>query len=80
MTKEKIKTIDGSTLLKMELLPIKFAVDDFLPQGFHILEGTPNVGKSWLLLLLCLQVSKGEPFWNLPTKKVLCCIFAYRTA
>lgn len=68
MTKEKIKTIDGSTLLEMELPPLKFAVDNFLPQGFHILAGTPKIGKSWLLLLLCLQVSKGEPFWMLPTK------------
>ncbi len=69
MTKEKIKTIDGSTLMEMELPPIKFAVENFLPQGFHILAGTPKVGKSWLLLSLCLQVSKGEPFWNLPTKQ-----------
>ena len=69
MTKEKIKTINGSTLLEMELPPLKFAVDNFLPQGFHILAGTPKVGKSWLLLLLCLQVSKGEPFWNLPTQQ-----------
>ncbi len=69
MTKEKIKTIDGSTLLEMELPPIKFAVENFLPQGFHILAGTPKVGKSWLLLSLCLQVSKGNSFWNLPTKQ-----------
>ena len=66
---KKIKTINGSELLEMELPPIKFVVENFLPQGFHILAGTPKVGKSWLLLSLCLQVSKGESFWNLPTKQ-----------
>ena len=66
---KKIKTINGSELLEMELPPINFVVENFLPQGFHILEGTPKVGKSWLLLSLCLQVSKGESFWNLPTKQ-----------
>lgn len=66
---KKIKTINGSELLEMELPPINFVVENFLPQGFHILAGTPKVGKSWLLLSLCLQVSKGESFWNLPTKQ-----------
>ena len=64
---KKIKTINGSELLEMDLPPINFVVENFLPQGFHILAGTPKVGKSWLLLSLCLQVSKGESFWNLPT-------------
>ena len=66
---KKIKTINGSELLEMDLPPINFVVENFLPQGFHILAGTPKVGKSWLLLSLCLQVSKGESFWNLPTKQ-----------
>jgi len=69
MTKEKIKTIDGASLLKMELPPITFTVESFLPQDFHILAGTPKVGKSWLLLSLCLRVAKGENFWKMPTKQ-----------
>ncbi len=64
---KKIKTVNGTALMEMDLPPIKFVADNFLPQGFYILAGTPKVGKSWLLLSLCLQVSKGEPFWNLPT-------------
>ena len=31
--------------------------------------GAPKVGKSWMVLLLALQVAKGEPLWNLPTKQ-----------
>ena len=69
MTAEKIKTIDGQKLLEMELPPIRFIIDELLPQGFYILAGSPKIGKSWLLLLLCLQVAKGEPFWNRSTEK-----------
>ena len=79
MTAEKIKTIDGQKLLEMELPPIRFIIDELLPQGFYILAGSPKIGKSWLLLLLCLQVAKGELFWNRSTEKELCFIFVWRT-
>lgn len=69
MPTEKIKTIDGQTLLSLELPPTRFIVDKVLPQGFHIFSGVPKVGKSWLLLSLCLQVAKGEKFWNYQTEK-----------
>lgn len=69
MSTERIKTIDGKELLNLEIEPIKFIVDGLIPQGLHILAGAPKTGKSWLLLLLCLKVSKGEPIWNLPTEK-----------
>ena len=37
MKKEKIKTVDGQTLLDMRLPQIRFVVDGLLPQGLHIL-------------------------------------------
>ena len=64
MPTQKLKTITGNTLMDLDLPPLKFIVQGFLPQGFHILAGAPKAGKSWLLLLLCLQVAKGEPFWE----------------
>jgi hypothetical protein len=69
MSTEKIRTINGKELLQMELSPIRFIVEDFIPQGFHIFAGMPKVGKSWLLLLLCLKVAQGEKFWNYQTEK-----------
>ena len=69
MSTEKIRTINGKELLQMELLPIRFIAEDFIPQGLHIFAGMPKVGKSWLLLLLCLKVAKGEKFWNYQTEK-----------
>ena len=69
MKKEKIKTVDGQTLLDMQLPEIRFVVDSLLPQGLHILAGAAKTGKSWLLLLLSLRVAQGKPFWNLQTER-----------
>ena len=63
----KLKTIDADTLLSTPLPVTKFIVEGLLPEGLHILAGSPKVGKSWLALWICLQVSKGEPVWELPT-------------
>ena len=65
----KLKTVSGAELLQMDLPPMKFVAKDFLPQGLHLVAGLPKAGKSWLLLLLCLRVAKGEPFWNYQTEK-----------
>ena len=45
----------------------RFIVDSLLPEGLHLLAGSPKTGKSWLALWMCLCVSKGEPVWELPT-------------
>ena len=69
MTKDKTKftVIDGETLMDMRLVPTKFCVDTLIPQGICILGGAPKIGKSWLVLDLCVRVVKGEPIWNLAT-------------
>ena len=69
MITEKIKTVSGNELLKMDLPDLKYPVEGFLPQGFHIVSGMPKTGKSWLLLLLCLRVSEGNPFWFYQTNR-----------
>ena len=69
MKTEKIKTVSGNDLLKMDLPDLKFPVEGFLPQGLHILSGLPKAGKSWMLLLLCLRVSEGKPFWLYQTNR-----------
>ncbi|MBR1811732.1 MAG: AAA family ATPase [Clostridia bacterium] len=72
MTTENRNTlavIDGETLMDMRLPPTKFCVDTVLPQGISILGGAPKIGKSWLVLDLCVRIAKGEPLWGLPTHK-----------
>ena len=53
-----IKTVSGAQLLDLNLPPTKFIIKGLIPQVFHILAGQPKIGKFWLLLHLCLQVSK----------------------
>ena len=40
-----------------------------MPAGLHILAGSPKVGKSWLALWLCHQISNGEKVWEFDTIK-----------
>jgi len=69
MDENRLAVIDGETLADKRLLPTRFCVQTLLPQGVTILGGAPKVGKSWLVLDLCVRVAKGEPIWNLPTTK-----------
>ena len=59
----KLSIIDGETLLDMDIMAPRFCVRDLLPQGLSILGGAPKIGKSWLVLDLCLRVAKGESMW-----------------
>ena len=69
-TKEKaLQVINGENLMDMELMAPRFCVKGLLPQGLCILGGAPKVGKSWLVLDLCVRIAKGETIWNLDTAK-----------
>jgi len=69
MQEQKLTVIDGKTLLSLEVDPPKFIISRFLPAGLHMLAGSPKIGKSWLALWLCQQVSKGEPVWDFETRQ-----------
>ena len=68
-TNTPLSVIDAHELMERYLPPPKFCVDTLLPHGLSILGGAPKVGKSWLVLDLCVRVAKGEPLWNLPTQQ-----------
>ena len=53
----------------MDLNAPRFCVQNFLPQGLSILGGAPKMGKSWLVLDLCVRITKGEAIWNMETTK-----------
>lgn len=65
----KLAVIDSETLLDTRLAPTKFCVDTLLPEGLCILGGAPKIGKSWMVLDLCVRIAKGEDVWNLHTHK-----------
>ena len=62
-----LTVLDGKTLLALDIEPPKFIVSRFLPVGLHLLAGSPKVGKSWLAMWLCHQVSRGAPVWEFDT-------------
>ena len=69
MTSEnRLRSIDGATLMARPLRPPNFIVDTLLSQGLHIPAGSPKVGKSWLALWLAVTVAKGEPVWGMDVK------------
>ena len=76
MDERELSVIDGETLLDMNLSPPKFCVKSLLPQGLSILGGAPKVGKSWMVMDLCVRIAKGEPIWK--RHRVLRCIFVWR--
>ena len=66
---KQLYIIDAHELMERNLPPPRFCVDTLLPQGLTILGGAPKVGKSWLVLDLCVRVAKGEPLWKLSTRQ-----------
>lgn len=66
-SKNYFQTIDSETLMSTSIEPINFIVQGFIPQGLHILAGSAKIGKSWLVLWMCLQVAKGEKVWKFET-------------
>ena len=66
---KEIETIDAETLLYTPLVQTEFIIENILPIGLHLFCGASKIGKSWLMLKICLQVSKGEPIWELKTKE-----------
>ena len=66
---KKLETMDAETLMTTPMEPLKFIVQELIPQGLHVLAGSPKIGKSWLSLWICLQVAKGEKVWEFETLK-----------
>ena len=67
--KKMFNSVEGTTLMDMDLPATKFVIKDLLPQGLAIIGGAPKVGKSWLMLDWCVRIAKGETIWNFPTTK-----------
>ena len=65
----KIQLIDAETLYYKPLEHPRMLIDGVLSDGLAIMAGDSKIGKSWMVLWMCLQISKGEPVWGLPTRK-----------
>ena len=75
----KIQLIDAETLYYKPLAHPRMLIDGILADGLAVMAGDSKIGKSWMVLWLCLQISKGEPVWGIPTRKPTWCIWRWRT-
>lgn len=66
---KKLETVDADTLLYEPLEKPSFVVDGLIPTGLSLFSGSQKIGKSWLMLKLCLCVSAGTPFWEMATSQ-----------
>ncbi len=64
-----LEAISGHSLLTMNIQPIRYCIENILPQGIAMLSGSPKTGKSWLVLEWCIRIAAGEPIWNFNTTK-----------
>ncbi len=65
---QKLSIVDAETLLYELLDKPSFVVDGLIPTGLTLFCGSQKIGKSWLMLKLCLCVSQGLPLWDMPTR------------
>ena len=64
---QPLKVHSARELAEMLIPPIRYIVDELVPVGLGVLVAKPKIGKSWMILDLCLAVAAGEPFLNFPT-------------
>ena len=64
-----IVSISAKDLQDKEFKPINWVVEGLLPMGMGVLVAKPKLGKSWMVLDLCLAVAQGEPFLGFPTRQ-----------
>ena len=64
-----LKVFRGSELVERCFERRDFWVESLVCSGLTVLAGSPKVGKSWLVLNMCLRIAKGEPFLGLKTRR-----------
>ena len=65
----KLDTIDAEELMATPYAPKNFIVAEMLPEGLTLLCGPSKIGKSWLVLQLCICVSLGVRFMGFNTQQ-----------
>ena len=65
--RERLKAINCVDLIDTRYDRIDWIVESLLKPGLSVLAGAPKIGKSWMVLQLCMCVAKGEPFMGMET-------------
>lgn len=62
-----LNVISCTDLIDTRYDRIDWIVEGLLKPGLSVLAGAPKIGKSWMVLQLCMAVAKGEPFLGMET-------------
>lgn len=65
----KLQSYTARQLSEMTLQPTRYIVEGVLPMGMGLLVAKPKIGKSWMVLDLCLSVASGVPFLGFQTNQ-----------
>ena len=57
---KKLNSKTCEEIMTTSYKPTEFVVGGLIAQGLYILAGAPKVGKSWLVLDMCMSIAKGE--------------------
>ena len=75
---QKLNLVEAETLLYEPLEKPSFVVDGLIPTGLSLFCGSQKIGKSWLMLKLCLCVSQGFPCGICRQRQAMCCTSVWR--
>ena len=67
--RKKLEFISSVTIMNTPMKKQRFIVDEIIYPGLHILSGDPKIGKSWMMMDMCLSIAKGEKFLGRRTEK-----------
>ena len=67
--RKKINFISSVEIMNTPMKKQRFIVEGIIYPGIHILSGDPKIGKSWMVLDMCLAVAKGEDFLGRKTER-----------
>lgn len=67
--RKKLELISSVEIMNTPMKKQRFIVDGMIYPGIHILSGDPKIGKSWMVLDMCLAVAKGEDFLGRKTER-----------
>ena len=67
--RKKLEFISSVEIMNTPMKKQRFIVDGMIYPGIHILSGDPKIGKSWMMMDMCLAVAKGEKFLGRKTER-----------
>ena len=67
--RKQLEFISSVEIMNTPMKKQRFIVDGMIYPGLHILSGDPKIGKSWMMMDMCLSVAKDDKFLGRKTEQ-----------